>query len=111
MRTLRIRVTGWDYRRVMDQLGPDDIAYFDPPYLGAAKACGAYDDTTVDYPDLVKRLQHPSFRWMLSEYDNPIYRPLGEPVRVMVRRTMSNSNHTGGIWPVVEECLWSNFTK
>jgi hypothetical protein len=82
---------------------------FDPPYLGAAKACGAYDDTTVDYPDLVQRLLHAKFRWVLSEYDNKIYRPLGEPRRIMVRRSMGNSNYTGGIRPMAEECLWSNF--
>ncbi|MCO6455111.1 MAG: DNA adenine methylase [Pirellulaceae bacterium] len=34
----RIRLTSWDYARVLDQCAEDDLVYMDPPYQGV---CGA----------------------------------------------------------------------
>jgi hypothetical protein len=70
----------------------------------------SYSDKDYDAPGLVKLLQRAPFKWVLSEYDNPAYRPLGEPlVRIPVRLTMTDSNRTGGKRAWREECLWSNF--
>jgi hypothetical protein len=60
----------------------------------------AYSDKTIDFPGLVKTLLHAPYRWILSEYENPVYRPLGEPIRIPTFK--------GSGAPAVE-CLWANF--
>lgn len=69
---------------------------------------GAYSDRTVDHRGLVKLLLEADYHWCLSERDNPIYHPLGEPIaRHWVRKGMSPLGHGGGKW--VEECLWTSY--
>jgi hypothetical protein len=63
---------------------------------------------------MVEILLDASFRRALSEYENEIYAPLtrkfGEPVRIVVNKTMNDSNHHGGNRPKAVECIWRNFT-
>ena len=99
----RIRITHCDYRSVLAELGPGDVAYLDPCYRGYDM--GTYNDSTIDYEDLVRTLLRAKFRWVLSEYWNKVYAPLGEPIRIAVRK----SNPRGGMGKIAEECLWSNF--
>jgi hypothetical protein len=99
----RITITHLDYRSVLAELGPGDVAYLDPCYRGYDM--GTYNDSTIDYEDLVRTLSGAKFRWVLSEYFNEVYAPLGEPIRIVVRK----SNPRGGMGQMAEECLWSNF--
>jgi hypothetical protein len=72
-------------------------------------ALGTYSDATLDHRELVKLLLNAKFKWVLSEYWNPIYAPLGEPIRIRVDKPMANSNHTDGKRKEGVECLWTNF--
>jgi hypothetical protein len=85
---------------------------FDVPYKHA-KVSSYAPWPDEDYEELVQILLKASFKWTLSEYDyrphDLVYAPLGEPIlRITVKKTMHNSQHTGGIQEDVEECLWSN---
>jgi len=104
----RPRLTAWDYRKVLAECGPNDIVYLDPPYKGCNVK--TYTDKSLDHEELVSLLLKARFKFVLSEYENPVYAPLGEPIRVRVPKAMMNANHTGGKTPTATECLWSNFT-
>jgi site-specific DNA-adenine methylase len=89
------------------------VVYLDPPYTKHARKTGAYSET-LDHREMVEILLDASFRWALSEYENEIYAPLtrkfGEPVRIVVNKTMNDANHHGGKRPKAVECIWRNFT-
>ena len=103
-----VKLTSLPFEEVLDSLGPDNFVYLDPPYLGAD--AGAYGPHTVDYKKLVSMLRRAKFRWMLCEYDNPIYKPLGKPLKIEVKRTMDNPAHRrGGKRKTATECVWTNY--
>src|SRR5437879_6502860 len=52
---------------------------FDPPYKNAKLS--AYKPLD-DYPGLVRTLLRADYKWVLSEYWDEVYRPLGEPIRI-----------------------------
>jgi D12 class N6 adenine-specific DNA methyltransferase len=107
MRSRNVTITSLDYREVLVQLGPDDVAYIDPPYLNAKVQ--TYSERTIDYPALVKSLRNACFRWVLSEYEQPIYvEAFGEPaMRIKVKRVMTDASKEGRRKSAVE-CLWTN---
>lgn len=111
MRT-RPRITWLDYREVLKECGPDDVVYLDPPYFKYGRKVGAYSET-LDHREMVEILLNAPFRWVLSEYEDEIYQPLtdkfGEPEKISVHKTMSDSNHHGGTRPKAVECIWRNF--
>jgi len=45
----------------------------------------------------------------LTEYENGVYKPLGEPIRIEVQKVMDNANHNGGKRKKATECIWKNF--
>jgi len=96
-----VTVTSLDYKEVLAQLGEGDICYLDPPYRGYDMK--AYSDKTIDHEEMVQLLLNAKFRWVLSEYENEVYKPLGEPaLRVPVRNSMGNREKR-------VECIWTNF--
>ena len=105
-------ITWVDYRDVLKECGPDDVVFLDPPYIGYGRKTGAYSES-LDHREMVNILLTAPFRWVLSEYEHPIYDPLtekfGQPVRIEVAKTMNNSNHHGGKRPRAVECIWRNF--
>jgi site-specific DNA-adenine methylase len=101
------RVTNWDFMKVLDQCGPEDVVYLDPPYRTAKVNYKPLTDE--QYKEMVRALRRAKFRWLLSEYEEDIYRPLGEPIRITVKKCTDNSNHTGAKRQDKVECLWSNF--
>jgi site-specific DNA-adenine methylase len=111
MRT-RPHITWVDYREVLKECGSNDVVYLDPPYVKYGRKTGAYSET-LNHREMVEILLNAPYRWALSEYENEIYEPLtkkfGQPVRVIVRKTMNNSNHHGGKRPQAVECIWRNF--
>lgn len=53
--------------------------------------------------EMVRLLLAAKFKWVLSEYENEIYEPLGEPVlRIPVKNTMGRRRRA-------VECIWTNF--
>jgi hypothetical protein len=112
----RPRLTALDYRKVLAECKSTDMVYLDPPYRGANVK--SYDDRTIDFIGLVKTLLHAPYKWVLSEYDNAVYKPLtkkfGPPLKIPVQRTMTNARksriNTGEKKrKIVIECLWKNF--
>jgi site-specific DNA-adenine methylase len=106
------RITCVDYREVLKECGLGDVLFLDPPYKNYGRKTGAYSES-LNHEEMVQILMDAPFRWVLSEYEHEIYNPLtqkfGEPVRIVVRKTMSDSNHHGGRRPKAVECIWRNF--
>jgi len=108
---LEHRITAMDYKDALAELSSDDFAYIDPPYKDAKVK--SFSDKTLDHRELVAILLDAPFRWILSEYEHPVYGPLtekfGKPMRIEVQKVMDNSNYTQGKRKKVVECLWKNF--
>jgi site-specific DNA-adenine methylase len=111
MRRTKPKITDIHWQDVLLELGPDDVVYFDPPYKNANVS--AYSKKAMNYPELVAALLKTwsGFRWVLSEYEDEIYRPLtekfGEPTRIKVRKHMVRTKDKKR--PPAVECLWKNF--
>jgi site-specific DNA-adenine methylase len=99
-------ITGLDYKDVLCGLGPEDFAYIDPPYKDSDVR--SYKNNTLDHAELVTLLRDASFRWILSEYEHPVYKPLGKPV---LRKTvqLTGTRLGNGSGETRTECIWKNF--
>jgi site-specific DNA-adenine methylase len=99
MRATEPTLTSVDYRQTLDGLGPDSFVYLDPPYLDADVT--AYKPSDIDHREMVDLLLQAKFRWMLSEYDNPIYREaFGAPVLKQAAETRHGKPRF--------ECVWAS---
>jgi site-specific DNA-adenine methylase len=78
LRALDVRITGLDYRAVFEELGSNDFAYVDPPYFGCDVR--AYKAAGVNHQEVAGLLRFAPFGWLLSEYSQPIYECLGDPI-------------------------------
>lgn len=96
------RFTNWDYKRVLQELGPDDFAFLDPPYRNAS--VHPYSATDVNHEEMVGILLSAKFRWALSEYPDPLYiEAFGPPAWQQERScAMSVNRRTERRM----ECLW-----
>jgi len=101
-------ITNLDWKLVVAELNDDDFAYLDPPYA-AAKVHG-YGPGDIDHIEMVSILIKARFRWLLSEYYQPLYvEAFGEPIwRKEVQLCSTNFRHDGGKEKRIE-CLWRNY--
>lgn len=91
-------LTALDYREVLQDLGEDDFVYLDPPYLDA-EVGKAYQPGDLDHRELVDILAKASYRWMLSEYDHPMYREaFGEPILKQETETRHGKPRYECVW-------------
>jgi site-specific DNA-adenine methylase len=100
-------ITALDWKLVVADLGPEDFAYFDPPYAGCN--VGSYRADDINHEELVEELLRAPYRWLLSEYEHPVYARLGRPFwckDVQLRTT--NFRNAGGKERRVE-CLWRKY--
>jgi hypothetical protein len=85
------------------------MVYIDPPYRLANVGASYKPLPRHEYEKMIEFLLNAKFKWALSEYDDPIYRPLaekfGEPKRFNVRKQMLSH----GERPEAVECLWRNY--
>src|ERR1039458_438616 len=65
------RFTDWDYKRVLQELGPHDFAYLDPPYRNAHVR--PYSATDLNHREMVDILAGGQPGCGLSEYPDPLY--------------------------------------
>jgi site-specific DNA-adenine methylase len=100
------RITGLDFKHMhLEELGPDDFVYFDLPYWSGSVQ--SYSPETVDYEYLFRLLDKPKFRWLLSEYPEPMYfEHFGDPCFVQEVRLLCTRI---GEEQVRTECLWKNY--
>jgi site-specific DNA-adenine methylase len=99
------RITDWDYKHVLQELGPDDFAFLDPPYRNAF--VHPYRASDVDHEEMVQILMSAKFRWALSEYPDPLYmEAFGPPVWRQERSCAMSINRTT---ERRVECLWRNY--
>jgi site-specific DNA-adenine methylase len=101
-------ITNLDWKLVVAELNDDDFAYLDPPYA-AAKVHG-YGPGDIDHIEMVSILIKARFRWLLSEYYQPIYvEAFGEPFWTKgMQLCATNFRHDGGKEKRIE-CLWRNY--
>lgn len=101
------QATSLDWKEIVADLGPRDFVYYDPPYANCK--VGSYRADDLDHEELVEELLKAPYKWMLSEYQNPIYERLGEPFwRKEVQLRTTNFRADGGQGRRVE-CLWRNY--
>ncbi len=109
MQRTKPRLTNCDYKDVLVECGPDDAVYLDPPYV--KRKVSAYSASTLNHADMVEILLRARFKWVLSEYEHEIYKPLtaqfGEPLRIKVPKDMGTVRD--GKREDAVECLWKNF--
>jgi site-specific DNA-adenine methylase len=97
------RITGMNFKDMhLEELGSEDFVYFDAPYWsGNVKT---YSPDTVDFPYLFRLLEKANFRWLLSEYPEPIYfEHFGDPCFVQDVKLLCTRL---GDPQVRTECLW-----
>jgi site-specific DNA-adenine methylase len=103
MHAVHPRITGWDYERVLECLGPNDFAVIDAPYIGAS--VGPYSASDLDHKRLIIWLKYAKFPWLLCEYRHPIYvKAFGEPFWTQEVHRFAHQN--GGRRT---ECMWKNY--
>jgi site-specific DNA-adenine methylase len=84
-----------------------DFVYFDPSYRDCK--VGSYRSDDIKHEELVEELLGAPYRWLLSEYEHPIYSRLGPPFwRKEVQLRTTNFRDDGGKGRRVE-CLWRNY--
>jgi site-specific DNA-adenine methylase len=99
MQAVNPLVTDRDYKHVLDGLGADDFVYLDPPYLDSRVT--AYGPEDLDHTEMVSLLLTAKCRWMLSEYDQPIYRKaFGAPILKQPATTRHGKSR--------QECVWTS---
>jgi site-specific DNA-adenine methylase len=100
---IRPLITSLDWSETVQDLGEDDFAYFDPPYIGAR--VGSYEPADLDHEQLVTVLENAPFRWVLSEYAQDLYLSrLGQPFHTAEMRLQGAAGQGRAV-----ECLWKNF--
>jgi site-specific DNA-adenine methylase len=100
-------ITAVDWKQVVADLGVGDFAYLDPPYADCK--VGSYRSNDINHEELVEELLRAPYRWMLSEYEHPVYARLGRPFwRKDVQLRTTNFRDDGGKGRRVE-CLWRNY--
>lgn len=100
-------ITAVDWKQVVADLGPNDFVYLDPPYADCH--VGSYRANDIIHEELVEELLRAPYRWLLSEYEHPVYSRLGSPFwRKAVQLRSTNFRDDGGKGRRVE-CLWRNF--
>jgi site-specific DNA-adenine methylase len=98
MRATSPTLTALDYKEVLQDLGEEDLCYIDPPYIDA-EVGKAYTPGDLDYREMVDILVKARFRWMLSEYDHPIYREaLGAPIIKQETETRHGKTRYECVW-------------
>lgn len=88
--------------------GSQDFIYFDPPYYGADPKSVGYPQ--INHEDLLKELRRAKYRWILSGYDNDLYKQqIGDFWKASTTRNaeMASSNQKKAVPRV--ETIWSNF--
>jgi D12 class N6 adenine-specific DNA methyltransferase len=104
MRRTTPRITSLDYKSVLAQCGPDDVVYLDPPYV--KRWVSAYKN--IDHTELVELLLGAKFRWLLSDYEDPLYiTAFGEPAQRINVQKLLGPQGASGVREI--ECLWRNF--
>jgi site-specific DNA-adenine methylase len=84
-----------------DEYNEYDFLYVDPPYIREDST--GYGD--INHSELCKRLLASSAGWVLSGYDNEVYRQyLGKPEATLDRQI----EMTNQINATATECVWSN---
>jgi hypothetical protein len=104
IRRLKPTITALDWKKLhLEQLGPDCVGVFDPPYYGADVR--PYTSVGFDYDALVKLLMRARFKWIFMEYNRPLYiRAFGQPF--FTKTVGYGSGNKSG---QKVECMWKNF--
>jgi len=106
MRKTQPRITKLDWRKMgLESLREEDVVFLDPPY--PASNVRSYNESTVDYDELVDTLLRARFRWVMCGYLHPLLCPLGEPFWAKDVKLLCVRGEEEGR----TECLWSNFVE
>ena len=99
-------VTGMHWENLpFNTYGPQDFVYFDPPYYETESIY-----PNVDHEALLKQLKNAKYQWVLSGYDNDLYKKEIKQYwkAAKTRNAEMSSMNRKSIQPRVET-IWSNF--
>jgi site-specific DNA-adenine methylase len=101
-------ITNVDWKLAIADLDENDFCYVDPPYLKAT--VHGYRSDDIDHKEMINVLKNARFRWLLSEYEHPLYmEAFGEPFwRKEVQLCATNFRLSGGKAKRIE-CAWRNY--
>ena len=88
-------------------LGQDDFVYLDPPYINAKVL--AYKNNTLSHRKMAEDLKNAKFKWLLSEYDNQLYRDIIGPPFATKDVQLSVGFETTLLSQRRIECVWKNY--
>lgn len=107
--TRNVRITSVDFVQMgLENLTDQDAVYLDPPYFEADVR--AYKPGTVDFTYMINTLKTAKFRWVLSEFEQPMYlEAFGQPcIKKDVQLASTNKKTRDGNERRIE-CIWKNF--
>ncbi len=106
LRDLDMRVTALDYSQVLEQCGPRDFVYLDPPYMNTSVR--SYSSTQLCHRSMVNTLLGAKYAWALSEYLKPRYlMSLGPPIAKWSQRLSVTGSEMSAVDRRRVECLWA----
>jgi len=109
MRDKNPRITAMDWLHCLEaeQLDERDFVYLDVPYIDCA--VGPFNPDSVVHSELIEVLQRAKFKWLLSEFRQPVYvQAFGEPLYELPLHPKAGLNVPGDCRL---ECLWGNINK
>jgi DNA adenine methylase len=91
-----VRITGWDYSRLILEPGEDVFLFLDPPYFTAKKLYGRNGDMhDFNDADMARLLRETPHRWMLTYDDCPEIRALYDGFHIREIPVTGSMNNCG----------------
>jgi DNA adenine methylase len=99
---------------IRTQDGPETLFYLDPPYLKETRTAPnvyAHEMTYAQHRELLEVLKGIKGRFLLSGYDNDLYRGYANTMPRWMRFEQQTPNHAAGGKEkrTMTECVWANF--
>jgi site-specific DNA-adenine methylase len=107
---VQLLAVDWASSELWQAVDKNDFWYLDPPYIDNNAGYFVDDFTHETHASLAKRLRDASFCWMLSGYDNDVYRKyLGAPTARMDVRAIMMQQPQARDDQLRTECIWTNY--
>ena len=105
LNTRNVKVTGQHWEELpFKTYNNQDFIYFDPPYYGTESIY-----PNIDHEALLKELKSANYRWILSGYDNDLYKKaIGKFWKASKTRNAEMSSMNRGIIQPRTETIWGN---
>ena len=104
LKLTKAQITAVDWKETLTGLGSDAFVFLDPPYFGCDVR--AYSNS-LDFHNLIQILSNAKFKWMLTEYRQPMYTEAFGTPRAEFEVKLGCSRQLNGA--PRHECVWTNY--